>query len=325
MNRALLDSVTYSVIVLLEEPNPDFDQHVMSLYRTLAQRGDSFEILIVANGLESFLRKEIAKLTADCRHVLKAIAFNKKTPQSVSLKAGFKESRGENLIVAGSYQQLTEESLDYLLDALDSDTDIISPWRRNRVDPAINQFQSRLFNLLVRKLTGSNLKDLSCTVKIMRRAVLEETPLYGNLYRFMPIVADSKGFRYREIGCDHFQEHGKIGFYGLTIYFSRLVDVLTLYFNTRFTRKPLRFFSSIGALFFTIGLLGFTYVFLQKIFLGIPIGGRPDLLLSILFAVIGIQSATLGLLGEIIAFAYGRLRKEYTIEKIIRNETWPQT
>lgn len=317
MKPTSTEAVTYSAIVLLEEPNLDFPHHVMALYRTLAQRGDKFEILIVANGLEGFLRKEIGQLSVACRCVLKAIALNKKTPQAVSLKAGFKESRGEIIIVVGSYQQLTEESLAQLLDAIDAETDIISPWRRNRVDPAINQFQSRLFNFMVRKLTGSNLKDLSCTVKIMRRTVLEEIPLYGNLYRFLPIVADKKGFRNKEVGCGHFQEHGKVGFYGLAIYFSRLVDLLTLYFNTRFTRKPLRFFSSVGALFVTIGLLGFSYVFLQKIFVGIPIGGRADLLLSILFAVIGIQCATLGLLGEIVAFTYGRNHKEYTIEKII--------
>jgi hypothetical protein len=317
MNHTSSENVTYSAIVLLEELNPDFSQHVMALYRTLAQRRDSFEIVIVANGLESFLRKEMGQLNVACRHVLKAIALNKKTPQAVSLKAGFKESRGEIIIVTGSYQQLSEESLGFLLDALNPETDIISPWRRNRVDPAINQFQSSLFNLLVRKLTGSNLKDLSCTVKVMRRAVLEETPLYGNLYRFMPIVASNKGFRYKEIGCDHFQERGKVGFYGLTVYFNRLVDILTLYFNTRFTRKPLRFFSSIGAFFFTVGLAGFSAVFLQKILMGIPVGGRADLLLSILFGVIGIQCATVGLLGEIVAFTYGRNRKEYTIETIL--------
>jgi hypothetical protein len=151
----------------------------------------------------------------------------------------------------------------------------------------------------------------------MRRAVLEETPLYGNLYRFMPIVAGYKGFRNKEIGCNHFQERGKVGFFGISIYFSRLVDILTLYFNTHFTRKPLRFFISIGAVFFTVGLAGFSYVFLQKIFIGIPIGGRADLLLSILFGVIGIQCASVGLLGEIVAFTYGRHRKEYNVETIL--------
>ena len=317
MSAISSSEVIYSAIILLEEPNADFAQHVMALYHTLAQRGENFEILIVANGLESFLRKQVAQLTADCRYVLRAIALNKKTPQAVGLRVGFKESRGKTIIVAGSYQQLTEESLNQLFEAFDAGADIISPWRRNRVDPLINQFQSKLFNLLVQKVAGCTLRDLSCTVKIMRREVLEETELYGNLYRFLPIIANKKGFVTKEIGCDHFQEHGKVGYYGLSIYVNRIIDIVTLYFNTRFARKPLRFFSSIGAIFVIVGIVGFFYVLTEKFLFDIPIGDREVLLLFILLTVIGIQCASVGLLGEIVAFTYGRSRKEYTIEKII--------
>jgi hypothetical protein len=273
-------------------------------------------MLIIANGLEGFLRNELQRLT-DNNHVLRAIALNKKVPQAVCLNIGFKESCGEFVIVTGSYQQITEKSFSRMLDALDANTDIITPWRRNRVDPRINQLQSNLYNLVVRKVAGTDLHDLSCTVKVMRREVLEQTELYGNLYRFMPILAGHKGFRYKEIDCEHYQEHGKIGFFGFSLYFNRLIDILTLYFNTHFSRKPLRFFSSYGAVFMGLGLIGFAYIILQKLLLDVPIGGRAVLLLSILLLVIGVQCATVGLLGEIIAFTHGRHRKEYTIEKII--------
>jgi hypothetical protein len=100
-------------------------------------------------------------------------------------------------------------------------------------------------------------------------------------------------------------------------YFTRIIDIFTLYFNTRFTRKPLRFFSGIGILFLLAGFATTSYVFVQKFVFGQPIGDRPLLLLSILFMVLGIQAASVGLLGEIIVFIHGRQRKEYNIEKMI--------
>ncbi|RLF43557.1 MAG: hypothetical protein DRN09_04565, partial [Thermoplasmata archaeon] len=161
-------------------------------------------------------------------------------------------------------------------------------------------------------MTGSRLHDLSCTVKIFRREVLEETELYGNMYRFLPIVADKKGFRCKEIKCEHYQERGKTGFYSPSEYLTRIIDILTLYFNTRFTRKPLRFFSTIGAAFMATGLIIAMYVLIQKIFMQMSIGDRPALLAAVLFLAVGIQVASVGLLGEIVVFTHGRQKKEYT-------------
>jgi hypothetical protein len=306
----------YSVIILLEEKNEDFSQFVRMLYENFSARSDTFEIIIMANGNEGFLKDELEKIQ-DLNHHLKAFAINKKTTQAVCLKAALNESSGDIIVAAGSYQQITNESLLRLLDSFDDQTDIISPWRQNRVDPPINKLQSRIFNLMVRVITGSGLNDLSCTVKIFRREVLEGAELYGNMYRFLPIVAAQKGFKYKEIKCEHHQEHGKTGIYRISEYLERILDIFTLYFNVRFTRKPLRFFSTFGAVFFIIGFAIILYVFYQKIILGYPVGDRPVLILSILFMVLGTQAASVGLLGEIIAFTHGRDRKEYTVEKTI--------
>jgi len=205
----------YSIIILLEDPHPDFPQFITNLHDVFSTRGDSFEILIMANGTGGFLRKQLSELEG-LNHRLKAFEFNTKTTQAVCLKAGFKESSGEIIVVCGSYQQITNDSFNQLLDALDDETDIISPWRQHRVDPAFNRFQSKVFNTLVRTLIKSDLHDLSCTVKLLRRQVLEETKLYGNMYRFLPIVAAQKGFKTREVKCEHYQERGQTGFYALS-------------------------------------------------------------------------------------------------------------
>jgi hypothetical protein len=302
--------------MLLEEKNEDFAEFVQVLHEIFSARSDAFEILIMANGLEGFLKEEFERLNnLDGR--LKAYGLSKKTSQAVCLKSVYKESQGDIIVVCGSYQQITKDSFIKLLDSFDSSTDILSPWRQQRVDPSFNQLQSKVFNLLVKFATKSNIHDLSCTVKLFRREVLEETELYGNMYRFLPIVAARKGFKNKEIKCEHYEERGKTGFYSLSEYFERLIDIFTLYFNTRFSKKPLRFFSTIGAVFILLGFFLSAGVFVQKIFLGAPIGDRSILLIAILLMVLGTQTASVGLLGEIVAFTHGRERKEYTVEKEI--------
>jgi hypothetical protein len=306
----------YSIIILLEDLHADFHQFVENLYHVFSTRGDSYEILIMANGTGSFLRNQLTELQG-FNHRLKVFEFNTKTTQAVCLQAGLRESSGETIVACGSYQQITKDSFNQLFDALDEGGDIISPWRQGRVDPSFNRFQSKVFNTLVRTLIKSDLHDLSCTVKIFRREVLEETNIYGNMYRFLPIVAAQKGFKTKEVKCQHFQERGETGFYALSDYVTRLIDIFTLFFNTRFIKKPLRFFSSVGLGFLLIGLFITFYVFVERFFMGHPIGDRPALLLAIFFMVLGVQAASVGLLGEIITFTHGRKKKEYTIEKEI--------
>ncbi|MCG2777042.1 MAG: glycosyltransferase [Desulfobacterales bacterium] len=310
----------YSIIVLLEreEIHKGSVQFIRDLHDLFLNRQEPFEILIIANGLGPFLRHELDELLVRNNRI-KAIQFDTKTTQAVCLKTAIGGSNGKIIVVCGSYQQIPDDSLIKFLDSLDSETDIVAPWRQHRVDTPFNQLESKLFNALVRTLTATDFHDLSCTVKIFRREVVEETDIYGNMYRFLPILAERRGFKVKEIKCEHYQQFGigKSGFYSLSHYFTTFIDILTLYFNTRFSRKPLRFFSAIGLIFLLAGLIITAYVFAEKFLMGYPVGGRPLLLLAILFMVLGVQAASVGLLGEIIAFTHGRNKKEYTIEKTI--------
>jgi len=306
----------YSIIVLLEERHEDFAEFIRNLHDVFSSRGEPFEIIIMVNGIGGFLRDKLAQLP-DLSDRLKAFEFSAFTTQAVCLKAGFKESTGEIIVACGSYQQISNASLKMLVDAFDEDTHIVSPWRRKRIDSTLSWIQSKLFNWIVRKTTRFELHDLSCTVKIFGRQVLEETELYGGMYRFLPILAARKGFRTREVECEHFQERGKTGLYPLSDYVVRLIDIFTLYFNTRFSKKPFRFFSSIGMGFVVIGVVISAYVFIERFLMGQPVGDRPILLMALLSMAIGVQAAGVGLLGEIISFTLGRHRKEYSIEKTI--------
>ena len=305
-----------STIFLLEERYKDFAEYVIRLDQLFSVSGKSYEILVVANGTGNFFRSQLPQLQ-ELNGKIRAFEYGARTTQAVCLKAILKETRGELILICGDYQQVTNASMLNIIDAVGEDIDVISPWRKKRVDPSFNQFQSRVFNWLVRRFIRTDLHDFSCTVKVVRRAVLEETELYGNMFRFLPVLAAAKGFRIKEVAVDHLQERGKTGFYSPSDYIARLVDIFTLFFNTSFTRKPLRFFSGIGISFILVGILGMLMLFIQRFFFSITIGNRPSLFLALLLTILGVLVSSAGLLGEIIAFTNGRHKKEYTVEKVI--------
>ena len=306
----------YSIIVLLEleEMHKGSVRFIENLYELFDDRQEPFEILVIANGIGEFLKNELIALLN--RHdEVKALEFNSKTTQAVCLKAALGETRGEIVVVCGSYQQITNDSLLKLLDNIDNETDIVAPWRQHRIDSALNQLQSKLFNALVRKLTASNYHDTSCTVKVFRREVLESVEIYGNMYRFLPILSDQKGFKTKEIKCEHYQQHGKSTYYGLTHYINIFIDIFTLYFNTWFTRKPLRFFSAIGVILILYRSFHYLICFHTKVFLRL-FHRKPSIASAGHFLYgFGHSGLSAGLLGEIIAFTHGRKGKNIPLKK----------
>jgi len=311
----------YSVIFLLEDQNKDVLRFMKDMHELLSLRSDSFEIIVIANGTGGFLKNMLTRNPVFASKI-KAFEMSNKASHAICLKSILNECNGEFFVVSGSYQQLTLESYEKLLNSVDDDTDIVSPWRQHRFDPFIYKMQSKIFNALVGWITGFNMHDLSCNVRIFRREILEQIDLYGNMYRFLPIFSALKGFKNKEVKCEHFKEHGeprnaRAGFYYLSIYLSRIIDIFTLYFNTSFTKKPLRFFSFIGVVSILASIVINCILFLQKIFYGQNMALRPIFILAIFLLVVGVQSAGMGLLGEIIAFTHGRHKKEYIIEKII--------
>lgn len=306
----------YSAIIIIEEGYEGFIQVVSTICDIFRSRNDSFEILIIANENEDQIKEELRKIK-ECSSNMKLIVLGRNASNSVCRNAGIKLSRGEILLFCETYQQITKESFVRLIDSLDSNTDAVCPWRQNRVDSLFNQFQSKVFNYLLQVLTRTKFNDLGCKVKLFRKKIFEDIPVYGNLYRFLPVLVEKNGYKVKEIKCDHFQQIGKTGLRRPSRYLSLIVDCLTLYFNLWFAKKPLRFFGSVGAFFLVLGLVAITYIFLQRILGGQAIGGRPLLLVALISMVIGVQTTTVGLLGEIIAFTHGRSRKGYHVEREI--------
>jgi hypothetical protein len=311
----------YSILFLLEKENYKFLQFFKEIYDIFLQAGYRFEVLIIANGTGFFFKKILNEQPIFFNNV-KAYEIGTATHQSICLKSIINKCRGEFIIVCGSYRQITLESFRNMLDAVDDESDIISLWRQNRFDPLPYRFQSNVFNALVSWITDTKLHDLNCNIRMFRREVLEKTELYGNMYQFLPVFAYRKGFKFKEVKCEQTKEldepqNRKGGFYPVSVYIKKIIDICTLYFNTSFSKRPLRFFIYLGFIFALLGLLTNIGIFWQTILMGYPVVDNFFLITAFVFIVLGIQSASVGLLGEIIAYTYGRHRPDYTIKEII--------
>jgi len=315
MNQVDCDKCQISVIVLLGRHISESEGYLRNLFEIAADQTERAELVVVMNNDGKNAKRYVEAFIDET--AMKLVILDKKASASDCFRAGFEETSGENILVCGAYQQLTLESYRNIIQQMNDDVDVVVPYREERVDSGINQFQSNLFNRLLNAITSLSFKDISCNVKFFRRVVLEDISVYGNMFRYLPIIAGKYGFKTLEIPCKHLGEQGKKGIYDLQTYVARLVDLFTLFFNIHYARKPLRFFSTVGAILFISGIMVVSLAFLEKIFMGHSIGDSSILIIAMLLMVAGAQSGSTGLLGEVIIFSFGRAKTDYRIEKII--------
>jgi hypothetical protein len=190
--------------------------------------------------------------------------------------------------------------------------------RAPRSGNAIDRVRRAAFHGLVNFVTGARLRDLGCGARAIRRQVLEEIDLYGDQHRFLPILAMRLGFRVSEIPVRQSAQdrHGRI--YRPREYMHHLLDLFSIFFLMRFTKKPLRFFGMLGAVTFGVGAVLIVYLGMDRLLFSEPLADRPALLLASLLLVLGLQIFALGLLGELIIFTHARGLKDYRVEEIIQ-------
>ena len=288
-----------------------------SLYTTvtleLNKLGMSHEILFIADGVGGDPIQTLMDLEAENDSVV-LIRFRQTFGESVALTAGFERARGRVFLTFAPYLQVVPSSISRVLEALEAGNDFVSAWRFPRVDPLLNRIQSSAFNLVTRTITGVPIHDLNCGLRGMKRDVALALTFHGDMFRFLPILANKQGFRVAEVKVHHMAEMGKRGFFGFGVSIRRFLDILTLFFLVKFTRKPLRFFGLIGAALFLAGMIINLYLVLLKI-QGESLADRPLLLLGTLLLVLGFQTLSIGLLGEIIIYLHARKIREYVIDE----------
>jgi glycosyltransferase involved in cell wall biosynthesis len=309
-----------TIVVPVTSAEAEVREVVEALGAELQREKRSWEVIFVFDGVSGHAWEEAQKLRRDHPGRVRSISFKNPFGESVCLSAAVERARGRYLVTSPQYVQVDPVELRQMLAALDKGADFVTPWRSPRIDPWLNRVQSAAFNLVIRRIIRMDFHDLNCYFRAIKREVLEDVAIYGDMYRYLPVIAYRQGYRVVEVKVRHLKEWGSTGFFGVGIYSRRFLDILAVMFLTKFTLKPLRFFGTIGGMFGLGGLGVCAYMTIQKIYFDEAISGRPLLLLGVLLVVLGVQVLGFGLVGEIIIFSQARNLKEYRIESIFEAE-----
>ncbi len=309
-------SLDVTVVVPVQSDEAEVRQVLQALGDELDRAKRSWEIFFVFDGVQGAAWEKAEELRKEFGKRVRTIVFKNAFGESVCLSAAVEKALGRIIVTSPQYVQVDPIELGDMLDEIDKGADFVAPWRHPRVDPVLNRLQSVLFNWVIRLIIGMSFHDLNCYFRAIRREVLEDVVIYGDMYRFLPVIAYRRGYRVVEVKVRHLQEWGRAGFFGIGVYIRRLLDILAVMFLTKFTLKPLRFFGTLGGVItFSGTCLGF-YLGAVKMLYGRGVAGDPLLLIAVLLIVLGVQIVGFGLVGEIIIFSQARNLKEYRIERI---------
>jgi glycosyltransferase involved in cell wall biosynthesis len=261
---------------------------------------ESHEVVFVDDGSTDGSWRVLLQL-AEADPSVRLVRFGRNFGKSAALAAGFHESRGEIVITLDADLQDDPRHIPQFVEAVESGCDLVSGWKVVRQDPLSKTLPSRLFNAVAVAATGvqPRLHDFNCGFKAYRRDLILRLDLYGELHRFIPALAYWKGFRVCELPVEHRPRRFGRSKFGARRFLSGLLDLVTVLFLTRFNRKPMHLFGSIGLIGFAAGLTINLYLTALKLVAGQSIGERPLLLLGVLLMVMGLQFFGIGLLADL--------------------------
>jgi len=268
------------------------------LAATLDQLGLEWEALFVDDGSTDGTLAALTRLHDSARNV-RVVRLRRNFGKATALAAGFAQAQGEVVVTMDGDLQDDPAEIPKLLAKLDEGFDLVSGWKTQRRDPLTRRIPSRIFNGVTGAVSGLHMHDMNCGLKAYRAEVVKGLRLYGELHRFLPVLAHQRGYRVAELPVNHRpRSHGRSR-YGLERYLRGAFDLLTVSFNGRYRTRPLHLFGTLGLLFGLVGTIVLAYLTVLKIG-GHAIGQRPLLTLGVLLVVVGIQLFSLGLLAELI-------------------------
>ena len=303
-----------SVIIPLGARYEDLGELCQELRRILRPLAPGYEVIFVDDATEPKTR-QILRMVGERFPEARVIRLQRRMGESTALAIGAQAARGETLLTVDPYLHVALSDLPKVLAPLADGVDVVCAWRTPRQEQGVGRLASEWFNAVARWLTKVPVHDLNCRVRAMRRDVLQDIPLYGDLYRFLPVFAARRGYTWCEVKVPQQPGKREIGAFEPQAYVARLLDLFTLAFLTRFVKRPLHFFGLLGLASFGAGLAITLWLTYQKVVMGWAIGHRPMLLLGVLLIVVGIQIASIGLLGELLIFTHARDQKDYVVQE----------
>ncbi len=237
--------------------------------------------------------------------------------KAAALTAGFDIASGRLIVTLDGDLQDDPDEIPRMIETLEKGGfDLVSGWKHERKDPLTKTLPSLLFNWATRKVAQVDLHDFNCGFKVYRREVLEEVPIYGELHRYIPVLASRRGFAVGELAVQHHPRRHGVSKYGWDRFYKGLLDLLTVLFITKYTRRPLHLFGAMGLAGLGSGLLINLYLAVRW-FMGESLSNRPLLLLGSLLMLIGLQVLMTGLLAEMMTHKTFRRTDSYSVKELL--------
>lgn len=287
-----------SVVVPIYNEEESLPELVEQLLVALRPTGESFELVLVNDCSIDSTAEVLARLSKEVPELV-GVLLRKNYGQTAAMAAGFDVARGDVIVSLDGDLQNDPADIPKLLKRLREGYDLVSGWRHDRQDAAIQRkLPSRIANRLIGRVTGVRLHDYGCSLKAYRREVLADMRLYGELHRFLPVLANIEGARITEVKVNHRARQYGSSNYGIDRTFRVLMDLLTVWFMNRFLTRPMYVFGFGGLVAIAGSLLAGAYLLVIKL-LGEDIGNRPLLTLALVLGLAGVQLFCFGLLGEL--------------------------
>ena len=291
-------NVALSIVVPIYNEEESLPFLVNQLLEVLQPMEETFELVLVNDGSSDNSAEVIRKLSFDIPELV-GVLLRKNYGQTAAMAAGFDISSGEIVVTLDGDLQNDPADIPLLVNKIRDGFDLVSGWRYRRQDAAISRkFPSKIANRLIGKVTGVRLNDYGCSLKAYRKEVLTDMRLYGELHRFLPVLANIEGARITEVKLNQRARQFGSSKYGIDRTFRVLMDLLTVWFMNRFLTRPMYVFGFGGILAIIGSFITSFYLLIIKL-LGEDIGNRPLLIFALLLAVTGVQLFGFGLLGEL--------------------------
>ncbi len=310
-----------SIVVPVLDESESLEELGQTLLNVAATHGLNFEVIFVDDGSRDGSWDKIRRLaTSDPR--IRGIRFRRNFGKAAALAAGFDAALGKVVLQMDADLQDDAAEIPKFLAKLGDGFDVVNGWKRVRKDPWHRIWSSRVFNWLVSRVTGLKLHDHNCGFKCFRAEVVKELHLYGELHRFIPVMAHARGYRVAELPVEHHPRRYGRSKYRFYRFIKGLLDLLTVVFLTVFGQRPLHLLGGIGLPVSLLGVAGLSYLAVCWVVarFGVsgfgPIGNRPLLIYSLACLTIGFQMLAIGFLGELITAQSIRNEHKYSIAEL---------
>lgn len=314
------ESIDISVVVPLYNEAESLPELVAWIDRVARGNGLTYEIIMVDDGSDDASWSVVERLSGEYG-TIRGIRFMRNYGKSAALYCGFESAKGEVVFTMDAdLQDSPDEIPEMRRMILEEGYDVVSGWKRKRYDPIGKRLPSKFFNFTARLMSGIKLHDFNCGLKAYRRKVVKSIEVYGEMHRYIPILAKHAGFkRIGEKVVQHQErKYGKSKF-GMERMIKGYLDLISVSFMSRFGRSPMYLFGGLGTLMFIVGFIATVWIIVEKFVAGVPITNQPLFYLSLMAIVLGVVLFLAGFLGEMINRRAPE-RNRYLIDETIDND-----